>query len=257
MKSIWVCTSIAAGLLSCAFLTSCGGSDDPPSDSPGGYWVGSWNGEPGVALMDESGTFTFIANDGEQYPGTLVIDGEAFTGTVQAFTPGAYPNYGSYYLCGGLSGSILPRQSVSGTSQCQTPQGTVTQDFAWTFNALYYVPSSFARISGSYVDSATGTAFTISSDGAIFAQDATTGCVINGRVSMINAAYNVYDITVSYASCTGSLTPLNGVTLAGLAALDNSVSPNQLIAGVWSSTYAGEQNPAQQPYSVTFRLLRS
>jgi hypothetical protein len=250
MKSIWVYVSVTAGLMSCAFLTSCGGAADPPYDSPGGYWIGSWNGEPGVALMDESGEFTFIADDGEQYTGALLISGDSFTGTVNDFTPGAFPNYGTYYLCGGLSGAILPGQSVSGTATCETPEGPVIDAFSWTFSALYNVPSSLATISGTYVDSATGTAFTISADGAVFAQDASTGCVINGTVSIINASYDIYDITVSYASCTGSLTVLNGVTLAGLAALNNSASPEQLVAGVWSTV-----QPA--PLSVTYRLVRS
>jgi hypothetical protein len=251
MKSIGICVSVTVGLMSCAFLTSCGGADDPPYDSPGGYWVGSWNGEPGVGLMDESGTFTFIADDGEQYPGTLVISGASFSGSVQGFTPGAFPNDGgpNGLGIGTLAGTILPRQSVSGTATFTPPTGTVTEAFSWTFNALYGVPSSLATISGTYTESATGTAFTISADGTVFAQDAATGCVINGTVSIINASYNVYDIQVSYASCTGSLTTLNGVTLAGLAALDNSVSPEQVVAGVWSTV--------QPNLSVTYRLVRS
>ena len=236
MKSVWV--YVTAGLMSGAFLTSCGSGDAPSTDpryySPGGYWTGSLNGEPGVGLVDESGNFTFIAADGEQYPATLVISdildpsaqpltpyGASFSGTMQTLQPGKFPNYGGATACpppysgddlgsGILSGTIQPRQlggTISGTATFTAAQCKVIEGISLTFNALYYVPSSLATISGTYSDSATGTVFTISADGAVFAQDATTGCVINGTVSIINPLYNVYGIEVSYASCTGSLTP--------------------------------------------------
>jgi len=284
MKSVWV--YVTAGLMSGAFLTSCGSGDAPSTDpryySPGGYWTGSLNGEPGVGLVDESGNFTFIAADGEQYPATLVISdildpsaqpltpyGASFSGTMQSLQPSKFPNYGGPTQCpppnyfppnsvglgsvdlgsGILSGTIVPRQSNSGSATIKPPACTVTEGISLTFNALYYVPSSLATISGMYKDSATGTVFTVSADGTVFAQDATTGCVINGTVSIINPSYNVYGIEVSYASCTGSLIPLNGLTLAGLAALDNTKSPEQVLAGVWSSI---------QPniLSVTYMLVR-
>jgi len=255
MKSIGICVSAAFGLMSCALLTSCGGDNtaDPPYDSPGGYWTGSYNGEPGVALIDEAGDFTFIANDGEQFPGAVIASGSTYTGSVQGFTPGGFPNYGTENPCGisgTFSGTLLPRSSLSGTATFPTPCPSVVEAITLTFSSLYYVPSSLATIAGTYTEPATGTAFTISADGTVYAQDATTGCVINGAVSIINASYNVYAIQVSYASCTGALTPLNGVTLAGLAAVNNSLSPVQVIAGVWTST-----EPAQ--YSVTYTLVRS
>jgi hypothetical protein len=267
LQSVWIYVSVAAGLVSGAFLASCGAapSTDPANYSPGGYWTGSLNGEPGVGLVDESGEFTFIAVDGEQYPGTLVISGAiapgaqpltpygaSLSGSVLAFTPGGFPNYGVSNTdlgplpTGILSGTIVPRQSIGGT----VAFATETAAISLTFNALYYVPSSLATISGTYNDSATGAVFTINADGTLFAQDATTGCVINGTVSIINPSYNVYGVEVSYASCTGSLTPLNGVTLAGLAALDNTKSPEKMLAGVWSS--------AQLPLnpSITYTLVR-
>jgi len=250
MKSIGIYVCVAVGLMGCALLTSCGGADDPPYDSPGGYWTGSWSGEQGVALVDEAGNFTFIANDGEQYTGAIDLAGTSFTGSMQGFTPGGFPNYGVPNPLGlsvSFSGTLVPRNSFSGTATF-VPQPT--QVASWTFNALYYVPSSLATIAGTYTESATGTAFTISADGTVFAQDAATGCVINGTVSIINASYNVYAIQVSYASCTGALTALNGLTLAGMAALNNSVSPQQVIAGVSTTTQPTE-------YSVTYALVRS
>src|ERR1700745_3388362 len=241
MKSVWV--YVTAGLMSGAFLTSCGSGDAPSTDpryySPGGYWTGSLNGEPGVGVVDERGNFTFIPADAEQYPGTLVISdipdpsaqpltpyGASFSGTIQTLQPGKFPNYGGATACpppysgddlgsGILSGTIQPRQlggTISGTATFTAAQCKVIEGISLTFNALYYVPSLLATISGTYSDSQTRTVFIISPDGAVFAQDATTGCVINGTVSIINPLYNVYGIEVSYASCTGSLTPFNAMT---------------------------------------------
>ena len=172
---------------------------------------------------------------------------------MQPYLPGAFPNFGVSNLnvrglsagaCNGiLDGTIVPRQSIAGTASFATIQA-----ISLTFNALYYVPSSLATISGNYEDLATGTVFTISAGGTVFAQDVTTGCVINGTVSIKNPSYNVYGIEISYASCTGASTPLNGLTLAGLAALDNTKSPEQLLAGVWSS--------GPPALSVTYTLAR-
>lgn len=271
MKSISVYVSVIAGLMSGALLTSCG--DDAPSTNPayytpGGYWTGSVNGEPGVGLSDESGDFAFIAFDGELYPGSLMITapdaepqtpyGALFSGSMQHITAGKFPNYGvgkcpppdftDSLLSGVISGTIVPRASISGTATFTCVAGMVNAGISLTFNGLYYLPSSLATISGTYKDLATGTVLTINTDGTVFAQDATTGCVINGTVSIINPSYNVYGIEVSYANCTGSLTTLNGATLAGFAALDNTNSPEQLLAGVWSS--------GPPILSVTYTLAR-
>lgn len=239
--------------MSGAFLTSCGDdapSTDPAYYTPGGYWTGSLNGELGVALVDETGDFTFIAVDGEQYYGTLVITEPSdepqapysalFTGTAEGFTTGRFPSYGTYTGTGAISGTMVPRQSIDGSA------GSAT--ISLTFNALYYMPSSLATISGTYEDTASGAQFTINADGTVFAQDATTGCVINGTVSIINGSYNAYGIQVSYANCAGSSAPLNGLTFAGLAALDNTKGPEQLLAGVWTS--------GPPTLSVTYTLVR-
>ena len=64
-------------------------------------------------------------------------------------------------------------------------------------------------------------------------QDPASGCVINGQVSIINAAYNAYGIRFSYSSCTGLDSALNGVTFTGLAGYD--AGAGQAIALVQGS----------------------
>jgi hypothetical protein len=124
-----------------------------------------------------------------------------------------------------------------------TDMGTPSNGtLAVTFNPLYDQASSLAAIAGNYVEAGSGTAVSIDANGAIFSQDATTGCVVNGTVTIIDASYDAYAVQATYASCTGADAVLNGITFSGLATLDTSVSPMQLIAGVTGSgggtTYA-------------------
>jgi hypothetical protein len=109
--------------------------------------------------------------------------------------------------------------------------GPVSGTFSLAYDALYDRDSSLATISGSF-SGPSGTVVTVDADGSIFSQDATTGCVVNGKASIIDAAYNMYRVQYTYGNCTGDLAALNGLTFAGLAALDNSVTPEQAIIAV-------------------------
>jgi hypothetical protein len=53
--------------------------------------------------------------------------------------------------------------------------------------------------------------------------------VLNGNVSIINAQFNAYRVQYSYSNCQGVDAILNGATLRGLAALDDSDSPELLL----------------------------
>ena len=101
---------------------------------------------------------------------------------------------------------------------------------AWTSSSAYDTPSSLATIAGNYTDGSN--TLSIDGNGVIFEQDPTTGCVINGRVSLINAQYNAYSLSVTFSMCTGSAAAANGVTMTGLAEIDQSVSPAQLDFGL-------------------------
>jgi hypothetical protein len=72
----------------------------------------------------------------------------------------------------------------------------------------------------------------IGANGVVFEQDATTGCVIGGQVSIINATYNAYAIQLSISGCASPKDVLNGLTLTGLATLDTTASPTALLGGV-------------------------
>lgn len=235
-----------------ALLAACGGggggyggggsNPPPPNASPGGIWMGtdSVTNLAVEGLVDENGEAHFIRADGVQYIATVTTSGDSFSAHVDAYTPlgTAFPD-GSIHATGTVAGTINERVSITATTNFTTDKGSVTNGtLDLTFNQLYDQPSSLAAIAGNYTDVSSGATVSLNANGVIFAQDATTGCVVNGNVTIIDATYNAYGISVGYASCTGASSVLNGTTLTGLATLDQSVNPAQVIAGV-SGTNGG------------------
>jgi len=86
-----------------------------------------------------------------------------------------------------------------------------------------------SNVAGNYADGSD--TLTVSSNGTIFEQDPTTGCVINGQASVVNPSYNAYSFSFTFANCTGTLAPLNGQIATGLGYYDDSVNPAQLVYG--------------------------
>lgn len=116
----------------------------------------------------------------------------------------------------------------------------------FTATALYNQPSSLATIAGNWtgnLKSDTGAdVLNISSSGVIFVQG-TTGagdCIINGQVSLINPAHNVYVVQWTFSGAGCDL-DIKDQTASGIGYVDSSVSPAKLeiavsIAGL-SGTY--------------------
>jgi len=204
--------------------------------SPGGIWSGteSVSGLQIIGIVDEAGELHFIRADGAQYIGTATTSGNSVSASVQGIVPlgDTFPD-GSTSGSGTVSGTIQQRASISLNTSFTTSAGSVsTGTLDLTFSSLYNVASSLATVAGNYTDAETGTVVSVNSDGSVFAQDATTGCVFNGTVSIINSSYNAYRVQGMYANCTGINSALNGVSLSGLATYNNSVNPAQIIAGV-------------------------
>ncbi len=223
-----------------------GGGSNPQNASPGGIWSGADSDSPlqVTGIIDESGSLRFIRADGVQYVGTAMTSGNSISANFDAYTPfGSTFADGSTHETGTLTGSIDARVSITASTQSMTDKGTVSKGtLALTFNPLYNQASSLAVIAGNYAEAGSGTAVSIDAGGAIFSQDANTGCVVNGTATIVDASYDAYAVLATYASCTGAAAVLNGITFSGLATLDTSVSPMQLIAGVTGSgggvTYA-------------------
>lgn len=233
-------------------LSACGGgssasgsssSGSVANASPGGIWTGteSVSGLQVTGIVDEQGDAEFIRTDGVQYVGIVSTSGNSISGNIEGFMPfgSTWPD-GSAHGTGTVSGSITERVSAQLNTRFTTDAGTTTTGtLNLAFNSLYNQSSSLATIAGNYTDSSTGTVVTIRSDGTVFAQDANTGCVVNGTVSVIDANYDAYRVQVTFANCSGQDAALNGVQLRGLATRDTTVSPARVIAGVSGTSGAG------------------
>lgn len=266
-------TALAALALA-GLISACGGGGGgsasvttppppPPNASPGGIWAGteSVSGLQVTGLVDEAGDLAFVRSDGATYFGTAAVTGSSLSANIDGFTPPgtAYAD-GSVHGTGTLSGTLVARTSANLTTKFTTDSGGVTNGtLNLTFNAVYNSASSFAALAGNFTDGSMlcvrgvctpSSAITIHSDGTIFAQDAGTGCVINGSLSIVNAAYNAYKVSLTYQSCTGVSAVLNGATLSGLATLDTASNPQRVIA-------AAEGKINGTTYGVSYVLTRS
>jgi hypothetical protein len=122
---------------------------------------------------------------------------------------------------------LLDQPSSASTQAPAIVGGTFTLEY----DALYDRDSSLATIAGNFKQ-ANGTVVSIDAAGNVFSQDATSGCVVNGKVSVIDSRYNAYRFEYTVSSCSGELDVMNGATFGGLGTLDNTVSPEQAVIGL-------------------------
>jgi hypothetical protein len=211
----------------------------PTKTAIGGYWYGYWNptGQIGddihvEGIVTETGKAFLVEESGAIYSGTLRSSGTSFTGNlVSALLPGVTYIDGGISADAALSGTIEKpdedhnTQWLNGNFTLKLGDGT---QFAGLMEMgyekdIYEYGSSFEKLAGNYVSQPgpytyNGAVLNIAANGELFLQDPTSGCVLNGRVTINNKLYNAYDFQVVHSSCTDpALSPLNGVTLNGLA----------------------------------------
>ena len=238
----------------------------PPAQnqSPGGIWTtqytvtsGPNTGDTikGIALVSENGNFYFASRNQNNGCaglgfGQASVTGNVITGNVDSAiavyasnpavnTNCTYPD-GTKSGTGTISGTVTQQSSMTLTATGTTSAGLAlpSQTTTWTFSNAYNDGSSLATIAGNYTDGPD--TLTISSNGQIFEQDPTTNCVINGLVSLINPKYAVYSVSITITSCTGADAAANGVTLTGLAALVQTVTPPAQLAFGLSANVNGQ-----------------
>jgi hypothetical protein len=260
-------TRILIAALSCTFaLAGCGGgggeaapsATTPPasggSQSPaptrnavGGIWEGA---VPGlgvnvIGLVAENGEFHFIQSDAVQYFGTVSASGSTVSGSYVGVTPVGFTfQDGSLTGTGTLAGSVSSQGTMSLQSAFRTVLGNQNAtNFTLAYDRLYERASALGTIAGNYRDPGTGAVVNVNAAGVVFSQDATSGCVINGQISIIDSRFNAYRVEYTFSGCRAGLSVLNGTTARGLATLDNTTSPESAIIGVVNATarysYAG------------------
>lgn len=223
-------------------VTACGGGgggnlslfpQPVPNVSPGGFWSGVDSNDGDIAaVVTETGRFHFLTlDDLSQGSGVLTVsNGNDVHGNFYLVTMlGLVFQDGTTLAECSLSGTVVERQTMTVSVHCTTTAGLQLQSTATLdYDAGYERDSSLSTIAGNY-DGITSV-LNVAGDGSIFAQDAATGCVVNGQIGIINAAFNTYDLEFMYSSCLGQEAILNGSSFSGIALLDNTVDPEVLVA---------------------------
>jgi hypothetical protein len=235
-------------------VAGCGGLDlgaastsstSPTNASATGFWLGtdSATGLTLQAFINSAGQADFIRGDGVQYVGTVEVSGDTIAVSVDGYTNfGATFSGGSTDGIGTVNGTVDSGASIRAALSF-TPTGGTQETSTWTlaFQSLSNTASSLSAVAGTYTS---GTAFvggvdpmsrasvTISSSDVIYGQGSGSGCVLNGSVTVGDSSYDIYEVTYTLSSCTGTYAALNGVQFTGLAVLNTKTTPDQFLIGV-------------------------
>jgi hypothetical protein len=242
---------LAASFFLFSTVAGCGGgssgggdtSSQPPpvvDERPGGIWFGTvFNASLGsswelTGITLDSGESRFIDELGSQYTANINVTGTSFSGSLFAVAPaGSTFINGSPTATGTISGTISERSELSGTYRISTGE---TGTLSLFYDDTYERTSGLVKTAGTWIDG-NGDTYTVQADGTLFGQDS-FGCVYNGRLTIIDAAFNAYRVRIDVANCSG----FNG-TYTGLgtlsdwqAANDNRLFIFQVSNQTWSLT---------------------
>ena len=206
----------------------------PDNPSPAGIWIGSdvQANLPVTAMIGEDQVAYMIRSDDTVFVGAVT---NSVNSQLWAYAPFGSPwTDGSSFGSGTLAAVVELRKSITAQYHYTTTDGTsLTSGLSLNYDApVYESGSSLSEIAGVYKDVTTGVIFSVNSDGTVFAQDPANGCVLNGRISLIDTGRNLYQVTESYGNCTGAFAVLNGISLKGRAMLDASTGRAQLLVCV-------------------------
>jgi len=249
---------LAAALGATLALGGCTGTDigntggtTPTNASATGIWSGtdSVTGLTVIGYVNSTGDAVFMRADGAQFAGPTQVSGDTVVAAVVGYADfGNAFSDGSTYGLGTLEGTVTSAGTLTLTLSFTTNNGTA-QSGSWSlgYDSITASGASLGAVSATYTDRAGLAAITIDASGAMTGQDG-NGCVLNGSLSVSDGSVDVYQVTFTFASCTGNYAVLNGVQFTGLAALDTSTSPAQLTIAVAGATAAGK-------YALVLNLL--
>jgi hypothetical protein len=201
-----------------------------PTAQPAGIWNGTdSDGRDVLLLVSVGGTFHFVDAAGNQGSGFFPAESRIVSGFELVSPLGRSFADGTTLANCSFTGSLVERETIELRQECTTGTGLrFSETLAFEFNPLYDRGSSLAAISGNY-QVASGSVLTVAADGAVFMQDALSGCVTNGRVSLMVARSNLYRLTLQHDSCTGPEAILNGWSFDGFALLNDAGTLDELV----------------------------
>lgn len=242
-----IATLVGAAAVAIAGCNGMGsGSNDSTSSSTPSA-TGIWGGTDSTGLtvtgyIDSAGNAVFIRSDGVQFVGPTQLSGDTLVAAVVGYTdfPATFTD-GSSYGLGTINGTVATGSTLMLSLNFTTNGGTMLSD-SWSlaFNTLTSNGSSLGTIAANYTDTASGSVITVSANGVVTGQNPQNSCVVNGNITVINSTYDIYQVTITYESCTGSYAVLNGVELTGLAVYNPNTSPPQLTIQVAGASAAAK-----------------
>jgi hypothetical protein len=253
------CSAFGALMVLALAVAGCGGgsglstsSTTSTNQSAVGFWSGS-DSATGLTLqafINSAGQADFIRGDGVQYIGTVQVSGDTLTLTVDGYTVfgTTFSSGTSTYGIGTVNGTVTTGTSISATLTF-TPTGGTQASSTWslTFSTLSNTASSLSTVAGTYTsgtapvggeDPLSAANVAISSAGVISGQDSTSGCVVNGTVTVGDSSYDIYEVAYTLSGCDSTYADLIGLQFTGLAVF-NTASPNQFVMGVTAQAASG------------------
>jgi hypothetical protein len=233
----------------CTLLTSSAST----AGSAAGIWTGtdSASGLELTGFINANGQVDFIRSDGVEFVGTAQVSGTTLDIALNGYTQYSYQfSDGSTFGTGTFSGTFTSDSTISGSLQLTTADDTaITSTWSLTFDSLYNTASSLGTISGTYTDNLaavsdgldplSGASVTISSSGVLYAQGSSNDCVVNGTITVTNASYDLYQVSYTFANCSGTYAVINGVQFSGLAELNTDASPAVVVIAVTGESTTG------------------
>lgn len=205
----------------------------PPLVWPAGTWRGAdAAGREVLLLVSVGGIFQFVDGAHNQGSGYLAPETRVAS-PFDLVTPIDQPFAdGSTLANCNFSGSAVLRASMDLDLSCKTRGGLeFAETLALEFDPVYDRDASLETVAGNY-RTLNENVLSIAPDGLLYLQDAATGCVVNGEVTVITASSNLYNVVLQYDSCTGPDERLNGSRFDGFAQLDDTAPPEALVIAV-------------------------
>lgn len=231
IRSLYFVMVLFSGLL----LSGCGGGGGSGGSgtavSANGLWQGTFT-ENGIdtfdlhALLYNGRIIAISEAAGIIYDGRYSMDGNRITGSVTAYQIG-----GGVYTKTNLSGTVSAQNQI--TASFSTDLGT-TGTINLVFDEIYNRDSSLGLVADVwyYSDGIDSLAINVENDGTFVGQSS-DGCILSGRLSILDPAYNLYGVEVTVTNCGY----LNG-SYDGFAGLMDDTMPNDtLLVAVSNMNY--------------------
>jgi hypothetical protein len=199
--------------------------------SAGGFWFALTGGSTAMTLMiAETGEMRVTmppsaSSSGPAFGyGAVLVTTNQVAGSFETRAVQSSPTspVGAELDCT-FDGTVITRVSMQATVVCTDTTGSATTtDLTFHYDSRYDTDSSLALIAGNYTLAlnTTGNSLNINGDGTLFGMYQNgPHCTLNGRVSIVDASFNLYRFEVLFSGCS-VLPYLEGVTMTGFATRD-------------------------------------